>query len=94
MKIITNDVIVNINEMYSEGKSIKSIANTLSISPYTVKKYIYNPQEEIKFKMTLFNEPLPEFNTEIFRDKDWGELCLLGEIEIEELLKLWEEMEF
>ena len=94
MKIITNDIIININELYLEGKSIKSIANTLSNSPYTVKKYIENPKEEIILTKTIFNKSLPEFNSTIFRTKDWGELCLLSEKEIEEIRKLWEEIEF
>ena len=94
MKIITNDIIININELYSEGKSIKSIANTLSISPYTVKKYIENPKEEIKFKIIIFNKPLPNFDSTIFRTKDWGELCILSTEETEEIRALWEELEF
>lgn len=94
MKIITNDMIVKMNEMYSEGKTIKSISNTMNISPYTIKKYIDNPKEEIKFNITLFNKPLPDFETTIFRTKDWGELCVLTTEELEEIRKLWEEMEF
>lgn len=94
MRVITNDMIVEMNEMYSDGKNYKTIANIMNISPYTVKKYINNPKEEIKFNITLFNKPLPDFETTIFRIKDWGELCVLATEESEEIRKLWEEMEF
>lgn len=94
MKIITNEIVIKINDMYSEGKSIKSIANILSISPYTVKKHIKDLKEETTITKNIYNNPLPKFNTKIFRNKDWGELCLLSETEIEDLRKLWEEMEF
>lgn len=93
MKIITNDMVKKMNSMYSEGKSYKTIANMMNISPYTVKKYINNP-EETKIEKNIFNKPLPKFNTTVFRDTDWGELCVLSEEEIEELRKLWEEIEF
>lgn len=94
MRVITNDMIVEMNEMYLDGKSYKTIANLMNISPYTVKKYINNSKEENKFNITLFNKPLPDFETTIFRTKDWGELCVLGEEELGEIRNLWEEMEF
>ena len=93
MKIITNDIVIKINTMYSEGKNPKIIGSLLNISPYTVKKYINNPKEENTPKIT-FNKSLPEFNTSIFRDNDWGDLCLLSEKESEEIRALWEEIEF
>ena len=94
MKIITNDMIIEMNEMYSEGKSYKTIANTLNISPYTVKKYIKNSEENSEPNKIIFDKSLPDFNTKILRNKDWGELCELTEEEINEIRKLWEEMEF
>ena len=93
MKVITNGMIVKINNLYRNGKSCKAIANSINISPYTVKKYIKN-LEENKIEKNIFNRPLPKFNTKIFREKDWGELCLLSEEEMEEVRKLWEEIEF
>lgn len=94
MKIITNSMIVEMNNMYSKGKSYKTIANNMNISPYTVKKYIKNQKiENIPEKIT-FNKPLPKFNSKIFQNEDWGKLCVLDENEIQEIRKLWEEMEF
>lgn len=94
MKIITNSMILEMNAMYSNGKNCKIIANKMNISPYTVKKYIKNYNTENIPEKIIFNKSLPKFNSEFFRDKDWGELCILNEIEIEEIRKLWEEMEF
>lgn len=94
MKIITNDIVIKINTMYSEGKNPKIIGNLLNISPYTVKKYINNPKEENKIKIIVFNKPLPDFDSTIFRTKDWGELCNLLVEETEEIRALWEEIEF
>lgn len=94
MKIITNDMIIKINEMYLEGKSIKKIAFDLWISPYTVKKHIKNLKEEINITKTIYNKSLPKFDAKIFRVEDWGELCILDEKEIEEIRNLWEEIEF
>lgn len=93
MKIITNNMVIKMNAMYSEGKNPKIIGSLLNISPYTVKKYIEELKEENIQKIT-FNKPLPEFNTSIFRDNDWGDLCLLSEKESEEIRALWEEIEF
>lgn len=50
--------------------------------------------KKMNLKKIIYNKTLPNFNTEIFRDKDWGELCVLSETETEEIEKLWEEMEF
>lgn len=93
MKVITNSIIVKINNLYKNGKNCKTIANLMNISPYTVKKYIKDYEKNEPEKI-IYNKTLPNFNTEFFRDKDWGELCVLNETEIEEIEKLWEEMEF
>lgn len=94
MRVITNDMILEMNNMYINGKSYKAIANSMYISPYTVKKYIKNPKEEIQLDKTVFDKPLPKFNAKIFRTNNWGDLCVLTEEETEEIRKLWEEMEF
>lgn len=92
MKIVTNDEIVKIKELYSEGNNCKIISKMVNLSPYTVRKYIDIPYEN-KEKI-IFNKPLPDFDTSIFKIKDWGLLCLLKEDEVEEIRQLWEEMEF
>lgn len=93
MKIVTNDMVIKMNEMYSEGKNLRIIGNLMNISPYTVKKFIKDYKKEIKDKK-IFNIPLPEFNIEIFQNDNWGELTVLSEEETGEVRKLWEEIEF
>ena len=94
MKVITNNMIVEINNMYKDGKSIKAIANNMYISPYTVKKYINNIEENQNNNKIVFNKSLPEFDSAPFRGSDWGKMCVLDKDEIEEIRKLWEEIEF
>ena len=91
MKIITYEEIEEINNLISQGKDCKFIGKKLGFSPYTISKYVGNFKEKEKIK---FNRPLPEFKPEIFRNKDWGKLCELTDKEMEELIKLWEEMDF
>ena len=91
MRIITYEEIEEINKLTSQGKDCKFIGKKLGFSPYTISKYVDNFKEKDKNK---FTEMLPEFDTSIFRDKDWGELCVLTDKEIEEIRKLWEEMDF
>ena len=93
MKIVTNDMVIKMNEMYSEGKNLRVIGNLMNISPYTARKYIKNYKEEFKDKK-IFNIPLPDFNIDIFLNDNWGELTVLSEKETEEVRKLWEEIEF
>ena len=91
MRIITYEEIQKINELSSQGKDCKFIGKKLGFSPYTISKYVDNFEEKNKNK---FNEMLPDFDTSIFHNKDWGELCVLTDKEIEEIRKLWEEMDF
>ncbi len=94
MKIVTNDMVIKINEMYLENKNPKIIGNLMNISPYTVIKYIDNYKEEQKTDKKIFNNPLPEFDIKIFQNSNWGELTILSDKETEEVRKLWEEIEF
>lgn len=91
MRIITYQEIEEIRNLYTQGKDCKFIGKKLGFSPYTISKYVDNFEEK---KKNIFNEPLPEFNPEIFRNADWKELSKLTDKEIEELTKLWEEMDF
>lgn len=91
MRIITYEEIEKIRNLYLEGKDCKFIGKKLGFSPYTISKYVDNFEEK---KKNIFNEPLPDFEPEIFRNKEWNKLCQLTDKEIEELTKLWEEMDF
>ena len=91
MRIITYEEIEEIKNLSSQGKDCKFIGKKLGFSPYTISKYVDNFKEKDK---NIFKEMLPDFDSSIFRDRDWGELCILTNEEVEEIKKLWEEMDF
>lgn len=94
---ITQEKIIEINELYLKIKSYAGVSRAMggSPSPTTVKKYIipnYVSKGNIK-KKTFQKEDLPEFSTDIFRGVDnWGDLCVLSNEEKEEMKELWEEL--
>ncbi len=91
MRIVTYQEFEEINNLYAQGKDCKFIGKKLGFSPYTISKYVDNFKEKDK---NIFKEMLPDFDSSIFRDRDWGELCILTNEEVEEIKKLWEEMDF
>lgn len=94
MKVITQNDIKKINKLYCELKTYAAVSRATGFSPATVKKYIingYTPVDEEKIKR--FNEPLPDFDSTIFRKKDWGDLCTMTDGEFKEIMELWEELE-
>ena len=94
---ITQEKIIEINELYLKIKTYAGVSRAMggSPSPTTVKKYIipnYVSKENIK-KKTFRKEDLPEFSTDIFKGVDnWGDLCVLSNEEKEEMKELWEEL--
>ena len=69
------------------------VARETGFSAGTVKKYIipdWKPIDENTIQK--FNQPLPEFDTSIFRLKNWGKLCELSDEEKIEVKKLQEEI--
>ena len=80
MRLVTNEDIKTMNRLYLELKTYAAVARQTGFSPSTVKKYIisdYKPIEEKTIKR--FEEPLPEFNSTMFRSDDWGDLCVLSD---------------
>ena len=94
---ITQEKIIEINELYLKIKTYAGVSRAMggSPSPTTVKKYIipnYVSSGNIK-KKTFRKEDLPEFSTDIFKGVDnWGDLCVLSNEEKEEMKELWEEL--
>lgn len=94
---ITEDKIIEMNELYLKIKTYAGVSRAMggSPAPSTVKKYIipnYVSKEKIKKKI-FQKEDLPEFSTNIFKGVDnWGDLCVLSEEEREEMKELWEEL--
>ena len=94
---ITQDTIIEINELYLKIGTYAGVSRALggSPSPTTVKKYIipeYTSKNNIERKF-FHKGDLPEFVEDIFLGVDnWGDLCRLSENEKEEIMELWNEI--
>lgn len=93
---ITQEKIIEINELYLKIKTYAGVSRALggSPAPTTVKKYIipnYVSQQNIK-KKVFKKEDLPSFDSSIFKIEDWGSLCILSKEEEEEMKELWNEL--
>ena len=94
---ITNEQIIEINELYLQIGTYAGVSRALggSPSPTTVKKYIipgYTSKSEVNRK-TFHKGDLPEFAADLFRGVDnWGDLCRLSNVEKEEIAELWDEL--
>lgn len=93
---ITQEKIIEINELYLKIKTYAGVSRALggSPAPTTVKKYIipgYISQENIK-KKVFKKEDLPSFDASIFKIENWGDLCVLSTQELEEMKELWNEL--
>ena len=95
--IITQDQIIEMNELYLKIKTYAGVSRALggSPSPTTVKKYIipgYTSKALIE-KKVFHKDDLPEFAADIFRGVDnWGDLCFLSKDEEKEIVELWNEL--
>lgn len=92
---ITEEKIVEINELYLKIKTYAGVSRALggSPSPTTVKKYIipnYVPKSEIVFEK--FEYKLPTIAKEDFEGIDWRKELQLSPKEKEEIQELWKEL--
>ena len=94
---VTNEDVLRINELYYKYKTYAEVARQTGFSASTVKKYViqnWTPvvsENIIHFDMAQ----LPEFTSaaEIFRGVDnYGNLCVLTELEEAEIKELWGEL--
>ena len=96
-RTITNEQIIEMNELYLKIKTYAGVSRAMggSPSPTTVKKYIipnYISKENKKLKV-FHKDELPEFAIEVFNGVDnWGDLCLLSESERSGIKELWDEL--
>lgn len=94
---ISQDKIIEINELYLKIKTYAGVSRALggSPSPTTVKKYIipgYMSKSTI-VKKVFHKDDLPEFAAEVFCGVDnWGDLCRLSKDEKQEVIELWNEL--
>lgn len=94
---ITQEKIIEMNELYLEIKTYAGVSRALggSPSPTTVKKYIipdYKSQKEIQCKRFNKESISKIFNFDSFLIENWGELCILSKEEVEEIKELWNEL--
>ena len=94
--IITDDLIIKMNELYLQIKTYAGVSRALggSPSPSTVKKYIipnYTPKKSLK-SSTISWDIVPSFNDINLKYNDFGDLCELSPTENVEIKELWEEL--
>ena len=96
-RTITNEQIIEINELYLRIKTYAGVSRAMggSPAPSTVKKYIipnYVSKENKKVKV-FHKDELPEFAKDKFDGVDnWGDLCLLSKSEEKEIIDFWKEL--
>ena len=94
MRVVTPTDRKLINDLYYKLHTYAAVARETGFSPATVKKYVidgYKPEEEREIKR--FDQQLPPFDDTLFLGNDWGPLCELSEIEVGEIIDLWEELD-
>lgn len=92
-KRVTQEDIIQINELYIKLKTKAAVARETGFSASTVSKYIipnYKPAAELQQKK--FTGDLPDFNIEMFAIENWTPLLSVTDEEFEEIKELWEEI--
>lgn len=94
-KRVTQEDIIQMNELYLTLKTYAAVARETGFSSSTVSKYIqkdYVPQSKIEIKHYDGNKmPVPDFA--IFKGiENLGEICVLSENEKTGMEELWKEM--
>ena len=91
---ITNDQKIQMNILYKKLKTYSAVAREIGCSPSTVKRYIipdFISPEENKTNIIQIKE-LPPIDINIFKEKSFGDLCILSDKEKNEIKELWEEL--
>ncbi len=92
---ITAEDIIKINQVYIQYHTYAETARQTGFSPSTVKKYIqkdFTPSKNIEIHK-FEKKDLPEFTGKQFKGiKNWGDLCIHTEKELEEIRELWKEL--
>lgn len=93
-KRITEEMKIQINELYLELGVKKRVAEVLGISPSSVSKYIipdYKPQDKVKIE---FSTPPrgPQAFIEAIEKKGFCDACVLTDGELDELISFQKEV--
>ena len=92
-KRVTQEDIIQINELYLKLKTKAAVARETGFSASTVAKYIiadYKLAAAIERKK--FEGELPEFDETIFQLDSWETLLILSDEEFKEIEELWGEL--
>jgi hypothetical protein len=92
---VTTDDIKQFNELYYKYKSYAEVARITGWSSSTVSKYVdknYTPVIETDIIRFNPKTDLPEFNSEIFAVENFGDLCVLSDDELLEMIDFRKEL--
>lgn len=93
---VTTEDIRQMNEIYYQCKSYAETARQTGWSASTVRNYIdknFSPVLEDKIHRFDPDTEMPEFSTAMFEGvANLGDLCVLSNIEKEEIVELWKEL--
>ena len=96
-KRVTNEDILVFNEIYYKTKNYAQVARETGFSASTVRKYIDKNWEPVQSENIIHFDiaQLPDFSeaVKIFRGiNNYGNLCVLTELEQKEVEELWREL--
>jgi hypothetical protein len=94
-KRVTNEDIILINEIYYKTKSYAETARQTGWSAGTVSKYVdknYAPPAPTEIVHVDMSALPKDFNTDIFRIPNLGDLCVLTDEEKDDITNLWKEL--
>ena len=93
---VTQEHIININELYIKHKTYAAVARETGFAPSTVKKYVipgYIPQDKIEKKIFTEDQIPESLDYSLFKGFDnWAPLCKLTDAELIEIKELWKEI--
>ena len=92
-KRVTQEDIININELYLKLKTKAAVARETGFSVSTVSKYIITDYKSVAaIEKKKFTGELPEFDEMIFMIDDWTPLLEISDAEMDEICELWGEL--
>ena len=90
---ITQDKIIEINNLYFSLKTYAAVARQLGISPSTVKKYVIKDWEPKEVEERKFSGNIKEVEEIKWpKAEELNKLCTLSKEEIDEIKILWREL--
>lgn len=92
---VTQEMIIQINELYSEKKNYAAVSRIVGVSPTTVKKYVnpeYCKKNDEEEKELYLDES--ELNVEAFNHPFWNILLVLTPGEQRNMEELRKEIAF